>query len=169
MAFETFRRSLGAAVCGVPRSWTRLKRLSSSRARRVIGASLVALVVENPPANEETEEVQVRSLGWEDPWNRKWHPTSVLLPGKSHGRRSLAGFSPWVAKSWTRLSTWAQRDVRTARSEVTRRAGMLLRSGFLVLSTQVTGCPQTRLWHSQYSPDEILSKKHRITNLPFGV
>ena len=26
---------------------------------------------------------------------RQWHPTPVLLPGKSHGRRSLAGFSPW--------------------------------------------------------------------------
>ena len=24
-----------------------------------------------------------------------WHPTPVLLPGKSHGRRSLVGFSPW--------------------------------------------------------------------------
>ena len=24
-----------------------------------------------------------------------WHPTPVLLPGKSHGRRSLAGCSPW--------------------------------------------------------------------------
>ena len=26
---------------------------------------------------------------------RQWHPTSVLLPGKSHGRRSLEGCSPW--------------------------------------------------------------------------
>ena len=25
----------------------------------------------------------------------KWHPTPVLLPGKSHGRRSLVGGSPW--------------------------------------------------------------------------
>ena len=24
-----------------------------------------------------------------------WHPTPVLLPGKSHGRRSLVGCSPW--------------------------------------------------------------------------
>ena len=28
-------------------------------------------------------------------WRRLWHPTSVLLPGKSHGRRSLVGCSPW--------------------------------------------------------------------------
>ena len=28
-------------------------------------------------------------------WRRHWHPTPVLLPGKSHGRRSLVGSSPW--------------------------------------------------------------------------
>ena len=28
-------------------------------------------------------------------WRRKWHPTPVLLPGKSHGWRSLEGCSPW--------------------------------------------------------------------------
>ena len=26
---------------------------------------------------------------------RQWHPTPVLLPGKSHGQRSLVGRSPW--------------------------------------------------------------------------
>jgi len=31
-------------------------------------------------------------------WKRKWHPTPVLLPGKSHGLRSLAGYSPWGYK-----------------------------------------------------------------------
>ena len=28
-------------------------------------------------------------------WRRPWHPTPVLLPGKSHGQRSLVGCSPW--------------------------------------------------------------------------
>ena len=28
-------------------------------------------------------------------WRRQWQPTPVLLPGKSHGRRSLVGSSPW--------------------------------------------------------------------------
>ena len=28
-------------------------------------------------------------------WRRKWQPTPVLLPGKSHGWRSLVGCSPW--------------------------------------------------------------------------
>ena len=31
-------------------------------------------------------------------WRRKWHPTPVLLPGESHGRRSLVGYSPWGRK-----------------------------------------------------------------------
>ena len=29
---------------------------------------------------------------------RQWHPTPVLLPGKSHGWRSLLGYSPWGRK-----------------------------------------------------------------------
>ena len=29
---------------------------------------------------------------------RQWHPTPVLLPGKSHGQRSLVGCSPWGPK-----------------------------------------------------------------------
>jgi len=37
------------------------------------------------------------SLGW-DPWRRKWQPTPVFLPGKSHGWRSMTGYSPWGGK-----------------------------------------------------------------------
>ena len=36
-------------------------------------------------------------------WRRRWHPTPVLLPGKSHGQRSLVGCSPWgrwVGHDW---------------------------------------------------------------------
>ena len=28
-------------------------------------------------------------------WRKQWHPTPVLLPGKSHGQRSLVGYRPW--------------------------------------------------------------------------
>ena len=34
-------------------------------------------------------------LGQKDPQRREWQPTLVFLPGKSHGWRSLAGYSPW--------------------------------------------------------------------------
>ena len=38
-----------------------------------------------------------RFVPWvrEDPRSRKWQPTAVFLPGKFHGQRSLAGYSPW--------------------------------------------------------------------------
>ena len=40
-------------------------------------------------------ETRVRSLGREDPLEkRKWQLTPVLLPGESHGQRSLVGYSP---------------------------------------------------------------------------
>ena len=32
------------------------------------------------------------------PWRRKWQPTPVFLPGKSHGRQSLVGYCPWGCK-----------------------------------------------------------------------
>ena len=32
------------------------------------------------------------------PWRRKWQPTPVFLPGKSHGQGSLMGNSPWGCK-----------------------------------------------------------------------
>ena len=32
------------------------------------------------------------------PWRRKWQPISVLMPGKFHGQRRLAGYSPWGCK-----------------------------------------------------------------------
>ena len=31
-------------------------------------------------------------------WRRKWQPTPVLLPGESHGGRSVVGYSPWGRK-----------------------------------------------------------------------
>ena len=40
------------------------------------------------------QEAGVPSLGQEEPLERKWQPTAVFLPGKSHGQGSLAGYSP---------------------------------------------------------------------------
>ena len=38
-------------------------------------------------------------LGWSSRTRRRqWHPTPLLLPGKSHGWRSLVGCSPWGCK-----------------------------------------------------------------------
>ena len=65
------------------------------------------LVVKKLPANAGEVRDTVWSLGWEDSLEktmashssilqrRQWQPTPVLLPGKSHGWRSLIGCSPW--------------------------------------------------------------------------
>ena len=55
----------------------------------------MAWMVKNLPVMQET---CVRSLGQEDPLERKWQPTPVFLPGESHGQMSLAGYSPWGGK-----------------------------------------------------------------------
>ena len=55
----------------------------------------MAQVVKNLPAVQEN---QVQSVGRKVPWRRKWQPTPVFLPGKSHGQRRLAGYSPWGRK-----------------------------------------------------------------------
>ena len=36
-------------------------------------------------------------------WGKKWQPTPVFLPGKSHEQRSLVGYSSWGPKSQTQL------------------------------------------------------------------
>ena len=38
------------------------------------------------------------ACGGKIPWRRKWQCTPVYLPGKSHGQRSLAGYSAWGRK-----------------------------------------------------------------------
>ena len=52
-------------------------------------------MVKNLPALQET---QVQSLGQEDPLEKEI-PTSVFLPGESHGQRSLPGYNPWGHKN----------------------------------------------------------------------
>ena len=47
---------------------------------------------------QEMQEMQVQSLGQEDPLGRKWQPAPVFLPREFHGRRNLAGYSPWGRK-----------------------------------------------------------------------
>ena len=52
-------------------------------------------MVKNLSAMQET---QVRHLGQEDPLEKELQPTSVFLPGKFHGQRSLVDSSPWGCK-----------------------------------------------------------------------
>ena len=85
------------------RSWFFEKRKSSSRPKTVIcpqlhqtaGASLVAQMVKNLPATQETG---FNPWFQKIPWRREWQPTPVFLPEKSHGQRSLVDFGPWDCK-----------------------------------------------------------------------
>ena len=56
---------------------------------------LVAQRLKRLPPMQET---RIWSLGWEDPWRRKWQPIPVFLPGEAYGRRSLVGYSPLGCK-----------------------------------------------------------------------
>ena len=51
-------------------------------------------MVKNPPANTRDAGL-VPGFGRIPPRRRKWQPTPVFMPRKSHGQRSLVGYSPW--------------------------------------------------------------------------
>ena len=55
------------------------------------GAYLVAQMVKNPPAMQET---WVQSLRQEDALEEGMEPTPLFLPGEFHGLRSLVGYGP---------------------------------------------------------------------------
>ena len=67
---------------GTSRSWKRQEM-----------TFLATQIVKNLPAMQKT---QVQSLGQKISWKREWQPTSVFLPGESHGHG--------VAKSRRRLN-----------------------------------------------------------------
>ena len=52
-------------------------------------------MVKNPPANtgDAGKRCRFNPCVGRIHWRRKWQPTPVFLPGKSHGQRSLAGYS----------------------------------------------------------------------------
>ena len=45
-------------------------------------------------AHQSRDRFTEKEFGWPNR-REQWHPTLVLLPGESHGRRSLVGCSPW--------------------------------------------------------------------------
>ena len=55
----------------------------------IIRASQEVLVVKNLPANAGDIKDWVGKI----PWRRAWQPTPIFLPGESHGRRRLVGYS----------------------------------------------------------------------------
>ena len=64
-----------------------------------MGASQVATVLKDLPVDAgNARDVGFYPWVGKIPWRRKWQPTPVFLPGKSHCQRSLAGYSLWSCK-----------------------------------------------------------------------
>ena len=55
------------------------------------------------PACQSTRHKRCRFDSWvrKIPWRRAWKTTPVVMPGESHGQRSLAGYSTWGCKNRT--------------------------------------------------------------------
>ena len=51
-------------------------------------------MVNNLPAVLETKKTTFDPWVRMIPWRKKWQPTPVFLPGKSHGQRNLIDYSP---------------------------------------------------------------------------
>ena len=67
------------------------------------------------------QKMQVWSLVRKIPWGRKWQPTAVFLPRKSHGQQSLVDDSPWGHKGsemtkWMYTHTHAQTHIYLPRN-----------------------------------------------------
>jgi len=58
----------------------------------------VALVVKNSPASAKDKRHGFDPWLRKIAWRRNWQPAPVFLPGKSHGQKILAGYSPWGHK-----------------------------------------------------------------------
>ena len=109
------REAWHGAVHGVAKSRTRLSDCSELNWDYTVLEILQARILEwvaqmvnagDRPTMQETYnagDLQCRRPGLEPwigkiLWRRKWQPTPVLLPGKSHGPRSMVAYSPWGPK-----------------------------------------------------------------------
>ena len=77
----------------------------------------MAQQVKNPP---EMQAMQVQFWVRKIPWRRKWQPTPVFLPEKSHGYRSLVGYSPMGCKQLDTLSVYARAHTHTHTTRISK-------------------------------------------------
>ena len=54
------------------------------------------------------------------PWRRAWKPTLVLLPGESHGQRSLVGYSPQLKRDTAEATEHAHAEKERLRKQSQR-------------------------------------------------
>ena len=97
---------------------------------------------------------------------RQWHPTPVLLPGKSHGRRSPVGYSPWGR--WGSWRTWLSDFIFTFHFHALEKE-MATHSSDLAWRIPGTGEPgglpsmglQSRTWLKRLSSSSSSKTFHR--------
>ena len=93
--------------------------------------AMVAQMVKHLPAMRETK---VQSPGQEDPLEKEWQPTSVFLPRKFHGWRSLVGYSPlggkksdmteWLHFHFMRKWFWLYKFLRSSYASMVSRCSI---------------------------------------------
>ena len=91
-------------------------------------------VIKNLPDKQETQGRSPGGSSWRRvgkiPWRRKWQCTSVFLPGKYYGQRSLAGY---IVHGVTKSQTWLRNFINTIK---VRRYHILNWSRRLMLQLQ---------------------------------
>ena len=93
-----------------------IRSLSPPRGQPQPHQTLRAVRTDNIIYNQPPQVMGNKTILGKIAWRRKWQPTPVFLPGKSHGQRSLAGYSPWnrrvghdLATKWNKNKTHKMR------------------------------------------------------------
>ena len=74
------------------------------------------------------------------PWRKKWQPTPIFLPGRSHGQRSQAGYIVHGATKELDWTEWLNNKQNTSGFKKIRALPEFqLRSGNTVIHTQIPG------------------------------
>ena len=111
------------------------------------------------------------------PWRRKWQPAPVFLPGKPHGHRSLAGYSPKGRKesdmtkhtgtAWDMGSQFSDQELNPDLQQWKLQAlttGLPGNSRFLIFSYNKQYCPTFHLQTGTLS--SLTSNSHLTTPKP---
>ena len=108
-----------AAVYGVIQNQTWLKRLSSSSSSSNKPTQHLGWLPQwySGGLSSPMQKRQVWSWAGKIPWRRKWWPTPIFLPVKSHGQRSLTLYGPWDCKE---LDTTEHTDTRRIQKHDTK-------------------------------------------------
>ena len=146
-----------------PRDWTQVSRNALS----VWGGF--------PHSSIGKECLQCRKPGFDSwvrkiPCRRKWQSTPVFLPGESHRQRSLASYSPWGRKSWTRLSNEGTTPAMRVDSLPTEPPGKPMTADSLrnsaATSSQRTNClslssPGSRTWKKDWRANSLFGNLNK--------